>query len=426
MLSYVVAVLTALAGLTPGPQSGNFSDGRLYANQTPYGNAADSPTWKAPSGYELFFVQTVQRHGSRSATSPDNEEDVLELWEEAEETGSLTTRGKQFGKDLAAFQKAEESIGYGHLSSIGKAELFGIGRRTADNYRGFLEKSAKDGDRIQFLHTPIDRTDESGEAMKDGLEAQVEGLDFAKDRVDEKTLLISSGSTKQGREAIAQTKRRPPVVKAAEHVLETIYVPAFVAGLDDEEKVDAGLGIYLLYQTAPGLAAETSVTFDDYVRKEDAKVLGRVRNAETFYRYGPGVSGQDDSYRKAEPLLDDFFRQLDRRVDGGDTAAVFRMAHGETTMPFTAVIKLRNSDKQVVPPAIYNSDDNPWRAYEAGLLAGGVEWAAYRKGGSVLVTMRQNEQPVRFRSECESYQGKRQFYELSELKRCLPLPMTAK
>ena len=56
----------------------------------------------------------------------------------------------------------------------------------------------------------------------------------------------------------------------------------------------------------------------------------------------------------------------------------------------------------------------------AGKLGGNIEWTAFRdKDHKVLVTMRYNEKPVPFHSECTPYKKDSYFYRVSELKGCL-------
>ncbi len=172
-----------------------------------------------------------------------------------------------------------------------------------------------------------------------------------------------------------------------------LYTPAYVDSIKDP--VLAALDIYKLYATAPGMQSDTDVTFEKYVPLDLAKALAYVIDAQNFYGFGPGIAGQDFSYRAAKPILDDFFDELDKRIKGGSTAAVFRPAHGETTMPFAALLQLPGSEKQAAKGEVYTYDNNPWRGSVAGRLAGNVEWVAYRNAAKdVLVTMRYNEQPV--------------------------------
>ena len=200
--------------------------------------------------------------------------------------------------------------------------------------------------------------------------------------------------------------------------LRTIYTPAFVDSIKDP--VDAALDVYKLYSTAPGMAKDTDVTFERYVPQQDREPLSYITDAETFFQYGPGVEGETNTTEKARPLLDDFFKALDKRIAGSSTAVVFRFSHGETTMPFAALIKAPGSEQQVPKGELFTRGTNPWRGAVAGGLAGNLEWSAFRNGeGRILVTMRYNEKPVPFHEGCTPISDGSHFYAEAELKRCL-------
>jgi hypothetical protein len=202
------------------------------------------------------------------------------------------------------------------------------------------------------------------------------------------------------------------------HVLRALYVPDFVKSIEDP--LDAAMDVYKLYSTAPGMAKETNITFARYVPHDDREPLSYATDVETFYQYGPGVEGETNTTDKARPLLADFFTKLDLRMGGSSTAVVYRLAHGETTMPFAALIKAPGSDEQVPEGERFTRQSNTWRGAIAGQLAGNIEWAAYRNDDNrVLVTMRYNETPVPFNDSCKPSSDDDYFYELAELKRCL-------
>lgn len=413
----LAATLVSLSLIATAAQADLVSNSRFYANQTPYGNPTSTSVLAPPPGYELFFVETIARHGSRSSTDTVAEKRALKVWKGASRKGALTTRGKRFDNDLRAFQKAEKKIGYGHLSTLGKAEWRGIGRRTASNYGDFLTASAAEGDKIAMVTSPVYRTRQSASAMRSGLKATTPGLTFAPSKVD-KDFLIEQGSSTRGKAAIETVKRRSSVKAAARRVLLRLYRPSYVKTLDHQ--VDKALDIYRLYSTAPGMRSDTSVTFGAYMPSKEARVMAEVMDARNFYRYGPGVAGENKSYKQAAPILDDFFIQLDKRIAGGSTAAVFRHAHGEVTMPFAALIKAPGSTRGASKSAPYSYSRNPWRGYVAGRLAGSIEWAAYRNAnGEVLVTMRYNEQPAKFSTACTPSGTDKNFYRVSQLKGCL-------
>jgi hypothetical protein len=385
-----------------------------YANQTPYGTPTASVV-TPPAGYELFFVENVGRHGARTMVSTATEKRALAVWKAARARGALTTRGKAFDDRLRTFQRAEKRLGYGHLSTVGKDEWRGIGRRTASTYAAFFTAAAGRGEKVAMQTSPVYRTKQSATSFRQGLQSVVPNL-VSSPRTVNDDLLIEGGSTKEGRAAIAKVLRRPSVEAAARAVLLRLYKTSYVNRLRDP--VGAALDIHLLYSTAPGLAADTRVTFAEIVPAGAAKRLAEATDARNFYRFGPGVAGETGSYRQARPVLRDFFAALDARIAGGSTAAVFRHAHGEVTMPFAALIEAPGSQQQAGRAFSYGS--NPWRGSVAGRLAGNIEWAAYRNAsGEVLVTMRYNEKPARFGRSCTASSTSPYFYRVSQLKSCL-------
>jgi hypothetical protein len=416
-LTVLTLAVTALALPMSGARADIVSNDKYYANQTPYGDPASTSIVAPPAGYELFFLENVGRHGARSLTGDAAEKRVLAVWKSASRQGRLTTRGKKFDDDLRAFQRAEKKIGYGKLSTTGKAEWRGIGRRTATTYGSFLTASAASSEKIAMQTSPIYRTKQSANYLRLGLQGQVPGLDAAPRTVND-DLLIEDGSTKAGRAAVAKVKRRASVKAAARKVLKRLYKASYVNRLSDP--VGKALDVYLLYSTAAGMTADTRVTFGQYVPVSAARPLAEATDASNFYRFGPGVAGESRTFQQARPVLTDFFAALDQRIAGGSNAAVFRLAHGEVTMPFAALIKAPRSEQQAPASKAFSYGSNPWRGHVAGRLAGNIEWAAYRNAeNEVLVTMRYNEQPVQFNGGCTPSASNPYFYRVSQLKTCL-------
>ncbi len=338
---FTVALVSAALTLTAA--AAQVSSDKFYSNQTPYGDPAATSVAVPPAGYDLFFVENVARHGSRSLTTSGAEKRALAVWTSASRKGALTSRGKKFVSQVRAFQKAEKKIGYGKLSSVGKTEWRGIGRRTADSSRGYFTSAAARGEKIVVQTSPIYRTKQSANYMRTGMESQIPALVTAP-RATNRDLLIEDGSSKAGRAAIAKVMRGSSVKASANRVLLRLYKKSYVNRLSNP--VAKALDIYLLYTTAAGMAGDTRVTFADYVPVSAAKGLAEAVDARNFYRFGPGVAGERSSFKRSRPVLDDFFSALDARIGGDRTAAVFRHAHGEVTMPFAALIEAPGSEKQ--------------------------------------------------------------------------------
>ena len=240
-----------------------------YANQTPYGTPK-AKVKAAPDGYEMFLLETVGRHGARSLTSDDTEQDALKIWRRASEQGGLTERGKKFAIDLAEFQEAERTIGYGRLSGVGQEEWQGIGQRHGETYGDFFDALDNREESIAAVTTNVTRTKQSAEAMQEGLakagldlETELAPLTQAEDMMHFRNKASDAGEAMTD-EILARDELRD----YAEDVLRTIYVPEFIPSIKDP--LEAALDIHKLYSTAPGMAKETDITFERYV-PEDAR-----------------------------------------------------------------------------------------------------------------------------------------------------------
>lgn len=217
-----------------------------------------------------------------------------------------------------------------------------------------------------------------------------------------------------------------------------------------ESVVDAAMDLYNLYIIAADMTVENagSHTFDfdqyfaDIAPTEGetfAETFAWILDAEDFYEKGPSVAGQTETYRIAQPLLDDFFNSIDDRVaDGGTTAATFRFAHAETIIPFAALIKAPGSEEQIPQDKIYDPLDllgdqgyqSNWYGESVTPMAANIQWDVATKDGkdpktgkayTPLVRMLYNETEVPFNASCTPVAEGSTWYKESELKSCLGL-----
>src|SRR5688572_4850379 len=101
----LVLIITGALAIPLTSAQADVSSAKYHANQTTYGNPATSTVKPPPDGYELFFLETVGRHGSRSMTDTRAEKRAMAVWSAASRKGLLTTRGKRFDNDLREFQQ---------------------------------------------------------------------------------------------------------------------------------------------------------------------------------------------------------------------------------------------------------------------------------------------------------------------------------
>jgi Histidine phosphatase superfamily (branch 2) len=374
-----------------------------YGFYAPYEATATSVA-KPPRGFTPFYLQDVGRHGSRASTNGKAARRVGALCEAASSSGRLTPLGTDFCADTQSLVAGMRRTGYGDLSSLGRHQWEQIGERTVDDYRGFFTAAVTARAPIRFVTSDVNRAQDSSDAFRDGLEGEAPGLDLTKRATDDELLRFPTPLSSPAKAEIERITTSPATRAAAADVLQRLFGATSTALGDARDVWD-------LYAIAPGMGLQ----LDAYLTRADAAQLATVDDAETFYRYGPGVEGSTEAFDSAAPLRADLLRVIRTHLDGDPTMATFRHAHAETVVPLATLLRLGPSSVPVPPGA--SPDAHGWRGSEEAEMAANIDVAAYRQGSTVLVTVRYNEAPVEVMG-CQASTYGPYFYDLQTLEKC--------
>ncbi len=395
---------------------------------------------RAPRGYVPVFTETVSRHGSRAATSSKDGDLVLGLWDQAASEGQLTSAGERFGPDVRTLLAAMDKIGYGNLSGRGRQELRGAAARMEQRLPDLFRRIAEDSEPIDVVNSGEARAVASGNVFTGALADDDPALKplIRPARSDRDLLYFhKSAGGAAYRDYIDHDQRlaatlksitdQPATRQAARRVLERIFSPAFVQRIADGEfsssDVDAAQAVYNLYAIAPAMSAEMpdgrALPMGRYIAPRDAAWFGYLSDAEDFYEKGPGFADSDITYKMADVLLDDFFKQVEAKRDGTSTlGAELRFTHAEEIIPLAALMGLPGSTEAATPDRPYTYADNTWRGASVAPMAANIQWDVFRKGDTYLVRMLYNEKETAFKQGCHPVSKGSAFYDLNELERC--------
>lgn len=413
--------LTPQAPATPAAESAS------YGSRTPYPvPAVTDPA--GPVGFSPVFLQHLGRHGARTSTPGDDGAEAGLLWRRASRAHALTPLGAQLGPVLDVLDAATDRIGLGRLTTAGRSEQEGLGRRTGTRVAA-LWASADTSDEIDVVTSGRTRTQQSAQSFAAGLTAVQPGLRIDPARTDRRLLYFDTTDAqyrafladgKEWRRAYAAAMRGTDLEAAARDVLERLYTPAFVAALDDPQAEAESL--YERYRGAPSLAADLAAPVDmtRFFPASAAASFAFAEDARYFYSRGPGVTGDDRSHRAAQVLVDDFLTSAGRRLAGGHTVAVLQLAHAEEVVPLAALLELPGSRQLGSAQQVYGWDDSDFRTASVAPVSATLDWTVWRdETGSVLVSIAQNEVPTRLGRSCREADGFASYYRLDELRRCL-------
>ncbi|MFJ2112908.1 histidine-type phosphatase [Streptomyces sp. NPDC087850] len=436
-----VAIALALSALLPGAGAAQASGkgegkegGGYYATKTPYRPLESARGYqRVPQGFVPVFTENVSRHGSRAATDSADGDLILGVWRRAESEGRLTRLGAGFGGEVRGLLDAMEKVGYGNLSARGKQEIRDTADRLRERLPGLFDRMSENSERIDVVSSGKGRAVDSGTNFVDALVASDPKLGPLVDpaRTDADLLYFhkSAGGAAyrdyiENDARLATTlkkiREQPRTFTAARNVLRKIFTPAFVDGMDPADQVDAARSVYDLYSIAPSMRAEGDWQLGRYIDAKDAVWFAYLDDAESFYENGPGFKGDDITYRMADVLLDDFFRQIEEKKSGKSKfGAVLRFTHAEEIMPLAALMKLPGSEEQATESAPYTYANNSWRGSSVAPMAANIQWDVFRNGrGDYLVRMLYNEKQTAFKDGCRPVSKNSYFYGLGELERC--------
>ncbi|CAM5485381.1 MULTISPECIES: histidine-type phosphatase [Streptomyces] len=406
-----------------------------YGTKAPYAPRQDPHGYqRPPAGFEPVFTENVSRHGSRTATDSEDGDLVLALWDQAEAEGQLTGKGEEFGPTVRALEAAMAKVGYGNLSGRGKRELADTAVRVQRRLPALFKEIADDGERIDVVSSGQGRAVDSGTAFTDALAEADPALEplIGPARTDKDLLYFHKAAGGAAyRDYIAGDQRlkdtlgritgRPRTRQAARGVLRKIFKDAFVERITDQ--VGAAEAVYNLYAIAPAMIEESpggaGWGMERFVSRTDAAWFGYLGDAEDFYEKGPGFADSDITYKMADVLLDDLFRQVEaKRAGTSRLGAELRFTHAEEIIPLAALMGLPGSTKPATPGEPYTYADNPWRGATVSPLGANIQWDVFRKGDRWLVRMLYNEKETAFKAGCRPVAKGSAFYDLDELERC--------
>lgn len=454
-----------------------------YSTKAVYTPQQSATTYQAaPMGFNPVFIELVARHGSRSLSSPKYDVLTKLVWEEAASQGALTSLGQTLGHKVDLVTAANEQLGYGLLTVLGKEEHAKLATRLADRLPNLLEDSSSHCIKVET--SGKDRANESAYYFMQSLKNKVSYVEDSTDcyvaqtdasKIDKKlankyelyfhktepenTKYLPAyqayqtfiGDEDNGIAAAQELTTAQEALKAlpktkvmARQMLERIYSKAFVDYLANgvefvavnpedggktyvHDEVDAALMLYNLFIIGPGMVREAEAQgneawdLEKYLTPEESAWFSYLSDAEDFYEKGPSFANSTVTYGIAQPLLDGLFNEVQTQVVEGqhEHVAKLRFAHAETIIPLVALMKLEGSRQGAEVGTLMTQENNEWRGGWVSPYAANIQWDVYQNAEQqVLVKMLYNEKEVAFKAGCEPVAAGSYFYDFAELKRC--------
>lgn len=244
LLAAAVSVVTLVAGAGAANAHAHESPAPLPRNDSrdqPLGTKAIATVpahiaSSAPRGYRLVSTQLLSRHGARGLSSAKYTELGLAMADHAAASGSLTPAGAAFRAETVRMAAANEKIGWGNLSALGRDQMRQMGGRLADRAGAALALSGK----YRIESSGEARATASAREFAAGLASARPGLTLGDVVPDTGLLYFHKSNTtyndyvKDDPSLAAAQKRietQPRIVAAEKAVLTGLFGSGFVADL---------------------------------------------------------------------------------------------------------------------------------------------------------------------------------------------------
>lgn len=445
--------LPACAGIQdPEPGTCVFATSGFFTSKEPYAPRQSPEQYEAvPEGFSVVSIQHVARHGSRTLSSPDDDDLMGQLWQAARDEGALTPLGELLGPVLDEVLRVHGEVGYGRTTRLGEVEHEETARRMIRRHPAFFQELATRGARIDVYHSGRTRAAESGVAFVGGMideMPELEGL-VEPGQASEETLYFNEA---EGSEAFQEYSDNDPRMLAAVEAIEEdprtremarlmlgqLFSDDFVQRLADgefvftaaadpddriEDELDAAEALFGLYSIAPGLAEEASFDFGRFLHPEATAWFAYVDDAGSFYDRGPGFADEDISFAGARALVSDMLDRADRAARGEAIPPVtLRFSHSQALVPLAAWLEIEGASEAVAPDELFTYEANPWRSELVAPMGANVQWDVVQDAqGLTLVRMLHHEAEISFADTCRPWREGSLFYELDEIRRCYGL-----
>jgi hypothetical protein len=356
------------------------------------------------------LVNYAGRHGARHVTNLKELSILDHFLRSAEASGSLTTAGDTLQVRIARLLAVEKRYTPGDLTSTGRAEQYGIGRRMKAHYPGLLSPP---GSSLSISYTEEARTRQSEESFMEGFRPaaaanlRVNPSDSVRLRFfDLSPRYKVFAKTGPWTGAVNRLLREPNYLEQLNTMVHRWFIPSFAQtllsggkpGIDGAQSLAEA--VYGAAAITGGLSQEIEATgyspetVDIFalLSARESQWLALVGSVKDFLVKGPGTDAEGIQVRNAAPLLADLLQTTDSALARNGGGANLRFAHAETIAPLAALMGLEGA---ATPDTALLHYPDIWKVERIIPFSANIQWIVYRAAAAPpLVKVLYNEKPV--------------------------------
>lgn len=366
---------------------------RSASNYYAYPNPGKPQLTAAPNGYKPFYISAYARHGSRFLINPESYSKPLEVLQQANSAGKLTTLGKQVLVMVDSITRMSQDR-LGELTPVGAEQHQGIAERMFRNFPEVFDGAANiDARSTIVIRCILSMLNECSElkALNPDLKIKTDASehDMYYMNYDAKDIrkLRELPDVKEAMENFQKQHQPNP-----DRLMNLLFNdPNYV-----KDNVDRNKFMKHLFELASNMQShkyQTNMDLYSIFTKDECYDFWQIANFYWYVNYGasPLTKGQMP-YMEAN-LLKNILDTADSCVTSKKNQATLRFGHDTCVLPLEALMEL--GDCGVV---VNNPEElaDKWRTYKIVGMADNVQFVFYRKDGNrdILVKALLNEKEV--------------------------------
>lgn len=390
LFCFSLSLLIAITAFAADPMATKFSADDCQGSLKPY--TAPAKEYAYPDSLAPVFINHVGRHGSRFPASSTHCKQMLKALEDAQEQGTITSRGKELLEIVnAAIETADGQ--WGALDYLGMEEQRGIAARMYTRYPTLFKEK-----RVEAISSYSPRCVMSMYSFTHQLTRMNNTIELSTGSGRGKSLLMRPFDVEMSyKDFIELGQWKEPYQQHVDRVVTTTAL-ARVLGEDfDYGDTDPKeLAIVEYYVIAGMSAMEMECDASRFFTTEEYNALWSCFNLRQYLqRTSTTLSSVPADI--ASPLLCDMIESVDSVVARkGNTivTAKLRFGHAETLMPLLSLMRLKGCYYKT---NYFDTVGPNWQDFNVVPMSANLQMILFKTAkGNFYLRIDRNEEPISF------------------------------
>lgn len=342
-----------------------------------------------PKGFTPFYINHLGRHGSRTHTTEKLFPNLASIFDQADQDNLLTAKGKEVKRKIDEINKNMDKR-YGDLSLVGAKEQKEIAERIVRNYPEIFNKKNCIVDAKSTLSPRCILSmsyfclelKEKNSFILINMESSDYNNAYLNYYSKEYREYYDEGPWRNVFNDFRDKSLNP------DRFISEIFKSKLPSMLNDKKSFMMDLWSAASIMEASGI----DLSLYDIFTEDEIFTLWQIQNLNQYLRKGPSGINNNIALTIAKPMLKNFLQTSLSAIENNNISANLRFAHGESIIPFAALLGIKDASRIESDPLKVHQ---AWNDYKVSPMSANIQWIFYKNvQGEILVKILHNEREV--------------------------------